>query len=126
MEETVISKGVEFEGPISSETNLIIFGTTQGNIHAKQSVIIEKEACVAGDIIAKILIVKGKFEGNVDCDTVNIKKGGQFTGNIKSRILSIDSKGYFEGKSTPREKGTIPAKNEKKLLKDFSTDNILL
>jgi cytoskeletal protein CcmA (bactofilin family) len=126
MEETVISKGVTFKGSIISETNLIIFGATQGQIEALESVIIESTANVTGDITAKVLIVKGLFEGNADCDTVSIQKGGQFNGNITSRILAIDSKGYFEGKSTPKDRENIPADHEKKLHKEINTDSILL
>lgn len=126
MEETIISKGVRFEGLISSEKTLIIFGTLKGQIHAKETVLIESTAHVSGDIIAGTLIVKGTFEGNADCETVSIQKGGLFSGNITSQTLAIESKGYFQGKNTPKKNENINVNQEKKLLKDPNTDNILL
>ncbi len=50
-------------------------------------------------IEAKKLIVNGNFQGNADCESIDILEGGIFIGDISSIELMIEKNAHFEGKS---------------------------
>lgn len=126
MEDTIVSKETELKGTIKCGKNLVVFGDVEGRIEAKESVKIEAKSRVSGEIFAKILYVKGVFDGDADCDTVHILEGGSFTGNIKSRILVIDSKCYFNGKNEVKSDKKIDTfMIEKKPFESFRDDKIV-
>lgn len=126
MKETVISEGLRCEGTIKSESNLVIFGSIEGKIEAKECVTIEFGGEVKGEIVAQTLLVKGTFNGIANCHTVQILKGGHFIGDIKSCILIIDKKGAFEGKNEIDKNATKILKTNKKVYKEIDTENIIL
>ncbi|MDX1808432.1 MAG: polymer-forming cytoskeletal protein [Sulfurospirillaceae bacterium] len=125
MEDTIVSKETELKGTIKCGKNLVVFGDVEGRIEAKESVKIEAKSKVVGEVFAKILYVKGVFDGDADCDTVHILEGGSFTGNIKSRILVIDSKCYFSGKNEVKsDKKLDTYTSENKQFDNFKDDKI--
>ena len=62
-------------------------------------VIIGKQGKISGEIHATRLIINGLFEGNADCDNVEVLEGGKFLGKVTSKELVIEAKAIFEGES---------------------------
>ncbi len=61
---------------------------------------------VRADLKADKMIISGSFEGNADCDTVEILAGGRYIGKVLARQLVIEQSGYFEGESKTKKEGT--------------------
>lgn len=87
-----------------------IDGKFDGNINSTNIVTIGKTGYAKGEIKAGSLIVSGVFEGNVDCDVVEILPDGRIKGKILSKEIVIERKGFFEGESRKKETENVLTK----------------
>jgi len=78
---------------------LHIDGEIIGKVLSDSIVTIGKQGRVNGEIHASRLIVNGLFEGNANCDNVEVLEGGRFIGKVVSKELIIEAKAIFEGES---------------------------
>ncbi len=76
-----------------------IDGEITGKILSDSIVTIGKQGRVSGEIHASRLMVNGLFEGNANCDNVEVLEGGRFIGKVISKELVIEAKAIFEGES---------------------------
>ena len=74
-------------------------GEIIGKILSDSIVIIGKQGKISGEINASHLIINGLFEGNANCDNVEVLEGGKFLGKVISKELVIEAKAIFEGES---------------------------
>ncbi|MDD3463315.1 MAG: polymer-forming cytoskeletal protein [Sulfurospirillaceae bacterium] len=74
-------------------------GEVKGTIVSESIVTIGKQGRIYGAIHSQRLIVNGFFEGEADCDNVEILVGGKFLGKVISRELVVEAKAVFEGES---------------------------
>jgi cytoskeletal protein CcmA (bactofilin family) len=97
---TIISKGAKIEGDFQLSAQLYIEGEMIGKINSSNQVSIGNGGIVKGELKAKKLIINGNFEGKVECDTIEIMKGGVLKGDIIIQHIVIEEGGVFEGSST--------------------------
>ncbi|NCD13054.1 MAG: polymer-forming cytoskeletal protein [Epsilonproteobacteria bacterium] len=74
-------------------------GEIIGKVLSDSIVTIGKQGRISGEIHASRLIVNGLFEGNADCENVEVLEGGKFLGKVFSKELVIEAKAIFEGES---------------------------
>lgn len=98
-ETTIIASGAKAEGIFNCQTRLHIDGEIIGKVLSGSIVTIGKQGRVNGEINASRLIVNGLFEGNANCDNVEVLEGGRFIGKVISKELVIEAKAIFEGES---------------------------
>jgi len=98
-ETTIVATGAKIEGTFTCQTRLHVDGEIIGKIFSDSIVIIGRQGKISGEIHASRLIVNGLFEGNADCDNVEVLEGGKFIGKVISKELIIESKAIFEGES---------------------------
>jgi cytoskeletal protein CcmA (bactofilin family) len=98
-ETTIIASGAKVEGVFNCETRLHVDGEIIGKVLSNSIVTIGKQGHISGEIHASRLIVNGLFEGNADCDNVEVLEGGKFLGKVFSKELVIEAKAIFEGES---------------------------
>ena len=115
-ETTIIASGAKIDGVFNCASRLHVDGEVTGEIHSKSIVTIGKGGKINGDITANRLIVNGLFEGNAECDGVEVLAGGKFLGKVISKELMIEAKAEFEGESKIKRDNATPIKKE--LLKD--------
>ncbi len=96
-ETTIIASGAKVEGIFHCQTRLHVDGEVVGKVLSESIVIIGKQGKVSGEIHASRLIINGLFEGNADCDNVEVLEGGKLIGKVVSKELSIEAKAIFEG-----------------------------
>ena len=109
-ETTIIASGAKINGVFNCTSRFHVDGEVTGEVHSKSIVTIGKGGKINGDITANRLIVNGLFEGNAQCDGVEILAGGKFLGNIISKELMIEAKAVFEGESKiKRDNETLKA-----------------
>ena len=98
-ETTIVASGAKIEGIFNCQTRLHVDGEIIGKVLSDSIVIIGKQGKICGEINANHLIINGLFEGNADCDNVEILEGGKFFGKVISKELVIEAKAIFEGES---------------------------
>ncbi len=98
-ETTIIASGAKIDGVFNCASRLHVDGEVTGEVHSKSIVTIGKGGKINGSITANRLIVNGLFEGNADCDGVEVLAGGKFLGKVISKELMIEAKAEFEGES---------------------------
>ena len=107
-ETTIIASGAKIDGVFNCASRLHVDGEVTGEVHSKSIVTIGKGGKINGSITANRLIVNGFFEGDANCDGVEVLGGGKFLGKVVSKELMIEAKAEFEGESKiKRENETL-------------------
>lgn len=98
---TIVLEDTIIEGKMYSPYPTQINGCIKGDIISKESVTIEKDGEVNGNIKTEDVIISGKLNGNlIASGNVEITSTGRLFGNIISKDLdfTIDHEGIFNGK----------------------------
>nr|CAC9227585.1 Polymer-forming cytoskeletal [Providencia rettgeri] len=83
-----------FEGNITSNEQVHIYGKVIGNITGKDNTVkVMLNGQVTGNITCKELVVNGRIEGECLSDTICIENNGEIHGTIHYSSLSIKKKG---------------------------------
>ena len=94
-----ILQDVKFKGEIYTKNNIKIQTQIEANITALNSVIIEQNGLVKGNIVASSITCSGGVKGNIQAsDSIKINSSGKVFGNIQSENLIIERGGSIEGK----------------------------
>lgn len=97
---TIISRDVIFEGNITSNEQVHIYGTVIGNITGKDNTVkVMLNGQVTGNITCKELVVNGRVEGECLSDTISIENNGEIHGTIHYNSLSIKKGGVLSGQA---------------------------
>ena len=104
---SVIGPTLQFVGGrLSSDEDLIIEGTVEGTIaHQSHQLTIGENGKVKADVHARIIIVEGMLEGNMQGDeAVHIRSTARVIGDVVSPRISIADGASFEGvvKTSPK------------------------
>lgn len=95
---TIISHEVVFEGNITSNEPIYVYGKVKGDITAKNNTVrIMLNGEVIGNIVSKSLIINGKINGECHSEDMVIEDNGQVEGTIHYTTLSIKKGGVFMG-----------------------------
>lgn len=79
--------------------DLHIDGNFEGNIFSKHQISIGQSANVMGFILADEVIISGKFNGQIDCQLLEVKAGAEVNGEVKAEILNVETGAVFTGYS---------------------------
>jgi cytoskeletal protein CcmA (bactofilin family) len=101
---TFIAKEIEVTGNFKGEGSVQVEGTLHGDITVT-SVVIGEKGTINGTITATNVIVNGKLNGSVFCDTLEIMSNGHIANDIKVKQLLISGK--VEGAIESKEEITI-------------------
>ena len=107
-ETTIIASGAKIDGVFNCASRLHVDGQVTGEVHSKSIVTIGKGGKIHGSITANRLIVNGLFEGDADCEGVEVLAGGKFLGKVISKELMIEAKAQFEGESKIKRDNETP------------------
>ena len=96
--DTILGRGTEFKGTISSRGTLRIEGRVEGEISAQGDVIISETGRVTADIRARHVTVAGEVEGELDLEgRLEITSTGKVKGKIRVANLVVSDGGFFLG-----------------------------
>ncbi len=102
---TTIAAGSQITGKIDIQCELHVDGHVDAEIVSTGTVKIGRTGVVAGNLAAKNLVITGKFNGEADCDSIEIIAGGEAEGRLKSVTLTIDAESAFQGESIRKQPG---------------------
>jgi cytoskeletal protein CcmA (bactofilin family) len=93
-----LDEGTEIEGKYSCAGTVMLNGRFQGEIHAKDTLIIGASGSVHADIMAGNLIVHGEIVGNVTAaGRVELKVGARITGDIEAPVIVMEEGVILQG-----------------------------
>lgn len=112
---TVIMFGTKLKGDIVESSSLLrIDGEFEGSIHSNNTITIESQGRVTGDIVAKKLIINGFFDGTAKSVSVEVLSRGSFNGQLVYNVLTVEAGGNFNGKITKCSEWDTEINNVKK------------
>ena len=100
-EDSKVSGKFNFEGPAR------IDGQIDGEIIAKDSIMIGESAVVTGPIKAASVIVAGKVSGDIIASQrIELRFSAKVLGNLTSNVLIVHDGSWFEGHCAMQSEGT--------------------
>jgi cytoskeletal protein CcmA (bactofilin family) len=95
---SIIASGTTLKGDISSNGDIRIDGTLQGNIQSTAKVVIGANGVVEGDISGQQADIMGKVNGTIKVkELLQLKGGCNVSGNIHAAKLQIETSANFNG-----------------------------
>jgi len=95
---TIIAAGTTLKGDISSNGDIRIDGSLQGNIQCQAKVVIGSNGSVDGDISGQQADIMGKVSGTIKVKELLQLKGGSYVnGNLYAGKLQIEPSANFNG-----------------------------
>lgn len=106
---SIIAAGTTLKGDITSNGDIRIDGTLNGNVHCTAKVVIGSNGVVAGDIGGQQADIMGKVTGTIRVkDLLQLKGGCQVNGNIHAGKLQIEPSANFNGQCHMNGAETTP------------------
>ena len=96
-ESSVIGDAAVIVGDLTSEGEIEVQGTVEGNIRCR-SVIVGEGGEVRGEIVAEAVDIRGSVEGPVVAASVTVARTARIIGHITHRELTIEPGAYLEGR----------------------------
>lgn len=107
---TIISSGVIVEGKLSSNGNVRIDGTVNGDINANGNLTIGNQGEVTGEVHAQVITVGGKISGTITAhEKIILESTSLLKGDIITKILVVEEGAVFEGKSSMSTPSKMPS-----------------
>ncbi|MFN3835287.1 MAG: polymer-forming cytoskeletal protein [Glycocaulis sp.] len=112
---SILSADLTIVGSISSEGEVQLDGTVEGDVRAG-SLTIGEEASVKGEVVAESVVVRGRIEGSLRARQVQLASTARIEGDIVHATLAVESGAFFDGHcrraSDPlTDKPAIPAQS---------------
>jgi len=104
---TIVGSSVHLTGSIKDSSDIVIFGSVDGEISSDQKIVIEESARVKGPVTGREVMVSGIVTGTITAkDRLELSPTGMIKGNIDTNTLLIHSGASFIGKcNMPDKKG---------------------
>ncbi len=119
---SIISKDLELIGNLKSKGSIEIEGNVKGDIEA-DTVSIREDGKVNGNIRAKIINVKGTFNGIATCEKINISDTAKIIGEINYTSLSADYGASINCQLKRIDKNTLKSENISKPVEEIKVIN---
>jgi cytoskeletal protein CcmA (bactofilin family) len=98
MASTVIGAGITIEGEVTTDEDVVVYGTLRGKLNAKDAVTIEDGATVEADASGGPFSIAGTVTGNIhSSDRVDLQNGAKVVGNVKATRITIADGAQFKG-----------------------------
>ena len=86
---SIFLSDVSIEGDLVEKDKVILDAKVSGDVKADK-VETHSNSNIIGNISSKIAVIGGKLKGNVNSDTINIKKTAEIEGVLNQKTLSIE------------------------------------
>lgn len=95
---TVIAEGLNIEGDLSSEEEVVISGNVRGKVTSTDAVSIGSGSVVQADVAGQSVSIAGQVTGDVTApERVDIQAGGRLVGDVKAARFTIADGASFKG-----------------------------
>lgn len=95
---TLIGEGLDIEGDISSDEEVVIQGNVRGKVTTRDAVSIGSGSIVQADVSGQSVSIAGQVTGDVTApERVDIQAGGRLVGDVKAARFTIADGASFKG-----------------------------
>jgi cytoskeletal protein CcmA (bactofilin family) len=99
-EVTIIGAGVVLEGKLTSNGNIRVDGTINGDVNANGNVTIGENGEINGEINAEVINIGGKVTGTVKAKEKSVLEAkAVLKGDLITKILVVEAGATFDGNS---------------------------
>ena len=96
--DTLIGKGMEFQGNLIGQGSLRVEGKIHGEVTTNGDLYIGETGVVKADIKAHNVIVAGELNGNIECaKRLEVASTGKVYGDVKTTILAVEEGAIIKG-----------------------------
>lgn len=117
---SIISKDLELVGNVKSKGSIEVEGSINGDIEA-DTVSIRESGRISGNVKAKVINVKGLFDGVAICEKINISDTAKITGEINYISLSADYGASINSQLKRIEKNVLKNESTAKQTEEIKT-----
>jgi len=97
---SIVSKGVELKGDLTSSGSIRIDGKITGNVLITGDLILGSSGVVFGEVKGRNVTIGGKVNGKViTTEKAILEAGAELRGDLTAKILVIHEGALFEGNS---------------------------
>jgi len=95
----LIGKSFVIKGQVSCDGDLYIDGQVEGSVDPKDNrLTIGPEGRLKANVVARIVVVRGKLEGNIRAtERVDLKQSAVVVGDIVTQSISIEAGAHIKG-----------------------------
>ncbi len=93
---SILSADMRVVGDISSQGEIQVDGTIEGDVRAK-SVLIGESADIKGEILAEQVQIHGRVNGLIKSRAVHLARTAHVVGDILHESMSIENGAFLEG-----------------------------
>lgn len=94
---TVIGESMTFVGKVTAEGIVEVYGRIEGEMRCP-SLIVTRNAVIAGSIKADKITVDGTVEGPIECGEIILTSHARVAGDVQCRTLVVEKGALIEGK----------------------------
>lgn len=98
MSESVIADDLKIKGEVTTQGDVELKGTLEGEIVCR-TLLIAEDAKVEGKVTAEKVVVRGSVEGQINGIRVTLAPSAKVKGELVCKALSVDEEAYFDGTS---------------------------
>jgi cytoskeletal protein CcmA (bactofilin family) len=96
---TIISKGTQITGDVSSQENIRVEGYIKGTVKAGGELILTNSGKIDGEIVTSSAIIAGTISGNLTASEKTVLESqSSLTGDLRTKNLVIIEGAVFKGK----------------------------
>jgi cytoskeletal protein CcmA (bactofilin family) len=93
---SIVSSDMRVVGDISSQGEVHIDGTVEGDVRAK-TVLIGESADIKGEVLAEQVQIHGRINGLIKSRSVHLARTAHVVGDILHESMSIENGAFLEG-----------------------------
>jgi cytoskeletal protein CcmA (bactofilin family) len=102
----IFAEGLKVVGSITTDGVVEVYGAVEGEMRCA-SVIVSRQAHVAGNMIADHVVLDGTMEGPIECDEIVLKSNANVIGDIACESVMIEKGAFMEGRLMRRTNGHV-------------------
>jgi cytoskeletal protein CcmA (bactofilin family) len=115
---SIIAAGTTLTGDISSNGDIRIDGTLNGNINCTAKVVIGANGVVEGDISGQQADIMGKIKGTIKVkELLQLRGGSNVNGNLYATKLQIEPTANFNGQCHMSSEAEVHSSNSNGAIK---------
>lgn len=93
---SILSADMRIVGDISSQGEIQVDGTVEGDVRAK-TVLIGESADIKGEVLAEQVLIHGRVNGQIKSRVVHLARTAHVVGDILHESMSIENGAFLEG-----------------------------
>lgn len=102
--DTVIARDLAVKGDLSSDNDILIDGTVDGQIVTHGNLSVGQSAVINGPLQGRSVAIAGQVRGNVEgSESITLEASAHVEGDISTPQLTVAPGAYLQGQVTMRE-----------------------